>query len=254
MNAYFFTAGTLQSQLRAAPDQNANRLETWDSCASLVVYGDNPAEAQKQFEAWLHSEPADGNPIHLEIKRIVMAPLVNQLFTEHGHEPVDWPQISQIADASLTSSDLVDFEQGYWADVNQIVPADKLPADLESLRRELPEEIRSDLNWSSDKLFFFLLSVLIPPGPRAAGSHQHETINLRTGEIRHAAPEAPQKSDDEPSIFPQLMDKKAAALIHARNSVVAAWLWRKFTADKGLPADEIRIDPWCGAIPSAVET
>jgi len=46
----------------------------------------------------------------------------------------------------------------------------------------------------------------------------------------------------------QALDKEAAALIEARNSVVAAWLWRRFAADTPLAANHIRIDPWCGAL------
>lgn len=253
MNAYLFTAGITQSQVRASPGRFGRPpggLETWDSCMSLVLYGGSPDEAQNRFEKWLSSAPDEGNPVQLEIKRIITAPVVDQLFTEYGHEPIDWPQISEKADASLKAADVDDFEQGYWADVNQLVPADKLTADMESLRRELPEEIRSGLNWSSDKIFFFLVSVL---SLRVSPTHilpVGETINLRTGEIRRAdsQEEKLRKSNDEKAMFPQLVDKKAAALVQARNSVVAAWLWRKFTAEKGLPADEIRIDPWCGAI------
>jgi hypothetical protein len=48
--------------------------------------------------------------------------------------------------------------------------------------------------------------------------------------------------------FPQALDKEAAALIQARNSVVAAWLWRRYAANTRLAANAIRIDPWCGAM------
>jgi hypothetical protein len=30
--------------------------------------------------------------------------------------------------------------------------------------------------------------------------------------------------------LPEMRDKEAAALVEARNSVVAAWLWRKYAA------------------------
>jgi hypothetical protein len=49
-------------------------------------------------------------------------------------------------------------------------------------------------------------------------------------------------------IFPQALDKEAAALIRARDSAVAAWLWRRHAANTPLAANSIRIDPWCGAI------
>jgi hypothetical protein len=48
--------------------------------------------------------------------------------------------------------------------------------------------------------------------------------------------------------YPQALDKEAAALIQARNSVVAAWLWRRYAANTPLATNAIRIDPWCGAI------
>ena len=255
MNAFFFTAGITEYVMRPAYTGNfrppVDRLETVDTCASIIVYGGDRDVAQKEFEKWINSVPEQEKPVQTEIKRILAAPMVDQLFTEYGHEAIDWPQISEKADANLNAVNVDNFEQGYWADVNQIVAADKLAVDVESLRRELPEEIHSGLNWSHDKTFFFLVSVLSPPVLSKHVSQESETINLRTGEICHAEPPEKelQKSESEPSIYPQLVEKKAVALVLARNSVIAAWLWRNFTAEKELPADEIRIDPWCGAIP-----
>lgn len=254
MNAFFFTAEITQSQMRPAPGHWAGtteRLETWDSCVSQIVYHADRDAAQKEFEKWIFSGPVEETPVQIDIKQIVVAPLVDQLFTERGNESIDWPQISGLADASLETANAAELEQGYWADVNQLVPADKLPASVESLRRELPEDIRSGLNWSSDRIFFFLVSVLSPLAPQRHGARERPRIDLRTGEILRADPSDLQNSEDEHSIFPQLVEKKAAALMQARNSVVAAWLWRKFTESQGLPANEIRIDPWCGAIPAA---
>jgi hypothetical protein len=37
-------------------------------------------------------------------------------------------------------------------------------------------------------------------------------------------------------------------LIRARNSAVAAWLWRKYAANAKFARDQIRIDPWCGVM------
>ncbi|MEO5803769.1 MAG: hypothetical protein ABIR24_09570 [Verrucomicrobiota bacterium] len=256
MNAYFFTAGVTEYLMRPTVSgsfgQTIDRLETADTCAGLIVYGNNRDDAQKQFETWIASRVENEKPVQTEIKRMVVAPLVDQLFTESGHEPVDWATISEKADASLIAAEVDDFEQGYWADVNQLVRADKLSADMESLRRELPEDIRTGLNWSSDKLFYFLVSVLSPRHAQSHFSQEGGTIDLRSGEIRRAdSPEEEfDKFNKEQKMFPQLVDKKAAALVYARNSVVAAWLWRKFCATEGLPADEIRIDPWCGAIPT----
>jgi anaerobic selenocysteine-containing dehydrogenase len=58
-NAYLFTAVTTQSQVRPTMGRygQTNTIQTWDSCASLIVLGDSPDEAQTQFEAWLRRPP-----------------------------------------------------------------------------------------------------------------------------------------------------------------------------------------------------
>jgi hypothetical protein len=50
-------------------------------------------------------------------------------------------------------------------------------------------------------------------------------------------------------MLPEMRDKEAAALVEARNSVAAAWLWRKDAADIQLAPNEIQIDPCCSFIP-----
>jgi uncharacterized protein YhaN len=52
--------------------------------------------------------------------------------------------------------------------------------------------------------------------------------------------------------LPEMRDKEAAAVVQARNSVAAAWLWRKFAADTPLAQNELHITPVC--IPTAVVT
>ena len=49
--------------------------------------------------------------------------------------------------------------------------------------------------------------------------------------------------------LPEMRDKEAAALVEARNSVVAAWLWRKYAADTRLAPNEIQITPCCSFVP-----
>jgi len=39
-----------------------------------------------------------------------------------------------------------------------------------------------------------------------------------------------------------------SALIQARNSTVAAWLWRKFTAGTQFDSKSIDIEPWYGIV------
>ena len=79
---------------------------------------------------------------------------------------MDWPQISRQVNDILQATPVDDFEQGYWVDLNQALPPGKISFDIGSLKRDLPEEFRSGLNWSPDKKFFFLVSVLSPrPSP-----------------------------------------------------------------------------------------
>jgi hypothetical protein len=55
--------------------------------------------------------------------------------------------------------------------------------------------------------------------------------------------------DEAVATLPEMRDKEAAALVEARNSVVAVWLWRKFAANTRLAPNEIQIDPCCSFIP-----
>ena len=74
--------------------------------------------------------------------------------------PIDWAQISQRIEPTLQSAEGHELEQGYWADINVLVRPDKLSASVESLERELPEEIRSGLNWSTERQYYFITSVI----------------------------------------------------------------------------------------------
>jgi hypothetical protein len=116
------------------------------------------------------------------------------------------------------------------------------------LRESLPEEIRSGLNWSPDKNFLFLLSVLSPTPPRDEPKYEMEADVSNAAEWPVENPEASDgiEPGKENTNFPELADKEAA--VQARNSVVAAWLWRKSAANTRLAWNAIRIDPWCGVI------
>jgi len=181
------------------------------------------------------------------IKKIVAAQFVDQLFTEAGGQPLDWQSISQQVNDRLQATPVDDFEQGYWVDIDQIMPPGQIAPDLESLQRHVPEDIRSGLNWLPDKKFYFLVSVFSPrPVPR-----------LTDGEGESAKPLADDENPNEEkpdlerfvATLPELRDKEAAALVEARNSVVAAWLWRKYAADTRLATNEIKIDPCCSFVP-----
>ncbi|MGO9585533.1 MAG: hypothetical protein ACLP2Y_04990 [Limisphaerales bacterium] len=253
MNGYLFTAGLTQSQVRPAPGrggQRVDRIQTWDSCVSAIIYGGDPERAQKRFEAWCRLTPDGENPVEMNIKKVVAAQFVDQLLTESGGQLLDWPRVSRQVNDILQATPVDDFEQGYWVDVNQAVPPGKISFDVESLKRYLPEDIRSGLNWSPDKKFFFLLSVLSPcPWPAIpADDLESDTPDRDDADDENADDKEPDL-DGFVATLPEMRDKQAAALIEARNSVVAAWLWRKYVADTRLAPNEIQINPCCGFVP-----
>ena len=186
-----------------------------------------------------------GSPIQTQIIKIATAQFVDQLLTETASVPIDWGQVADQAQKDLQAVPGDDFEQGYWVDVNAAVVQPN--PNIEALRQDLPEEIRSSLNWAEDKQFFFILSVVSPPSPGIADEMEAD-----------APKDEPPTEDTEAGIafdpvtlqadFLELVDKEAAALIRARNSVVAAWLWRKCAASTSLAGHQIRIDPWCGVL------
>ena len=254
MNGYLFTAGLTQSQVRPTPGrggQMVDSIQIWDSCVSAILYGGDTARAQKRFEAWCRQTPEGQNPLETEIKKLVAAQFVDQLLTESGGKPLDWPQISRQVNDILQATPVDDFEQGYWVDVNQTVPPGKLSFDVGSLKRDLPEDIRSGLNWSPDKKFFFLLSVLSPRPSLAIYPDELDTDapNREDADDENEVEGNEADLDANIATLPEMRDKVAAALVEARNSVVAAWLWRKYAADTPLAANEIQIDPCCSFIP-----
>src|ERR1039458_7681754 len=72
MNAYLFTAGLTQAQVRPTPGrggQMVDSLRVWDSCMSAIIYGGDPEQAQKRFEAWCRRTPEGENPSRRKSKR-----------------------------------------------------------------------------------------------------------------------------------------------------------------------------------------
>jgi hypothetical protein len=252
MNAYLFTGVNTRSQVRPTPGRSgaAGTIQTWDACATQIVFGDSPDEAQRQFETWLRATPEGENPAEVTIRKIAAAQFVDQLFTESGGVPLNWPEILKQVESQLQSTPVDDFEQGYWVDVDQVVRPEKLSFSAGTLPSDVPEEIRSGLNWSSDKKFLFVLSVLSPLAPPAEPVDEPETEAPDSGKSPNEGAEEsePISVGELYGTFPQALDKEAAALIQARNAVVAAWLWRRYAANTRLAANQIRIDPWCGAI------
>jgi hypothetical protein len=254
MNGYLFTAGLTQSQVRSVSSgrlgQMVDSIQIWDSCASAIIYGGDAVQAQKRFEAWCRQTPEGQNPLETEIKKVVAAQFVDQLLTESGGNSFDWPRISQQVNDILQATSVDDFEQGYWVDVNQVVPPGKISFDIGSLKRDLPEDIRSGLNWSPDKKFYFLVSVLSPcPLPAIPDDDLESDAPNRGDADNENENEEKPDLDGFVAALPEMRDKEAAALVEARNSVVAAWLWRKFAVGTRLAPNEIQIDPCCSFIP-----
>lgn len=226
-------------------------LRIWDSCMSAIIYGGDPEQAQRRFEAWCRQTPEGENPVETEIKKVVAAQFVDQLLTETGGNPLDWPRISRQVNDTLQTTPVNDFEQGYWVDINQAVPPGKTSFDVESLKQGLPEDIRSGLNWSPDKKFFFLVSVLSPRPSPAIPADESESDAPDRDDADDENEDNDEKTDLDEAIaaLPEMRDKDAAALVEARNSVVAVWLWRKFAANTRLAPNEIQITPCCSFVP-----
>jgi hypothetical protein len=139
-----------------------------------------------------------------------------------------------------------DSDQGFWVDVNEFIHPGHAVASVEALQRELPEDVRSGLNWSPEKKFLFVVSILSPSSARKGESEipgMYEDI-----ENRNTDTSGETTSDDSVMSLPELTDKAAVILVEARNSVVARWLWQKFAAATPLAANRIQIGPLCQAI------
>ena len=237
MNGYFIAASITRSQTLGPVSS---------TCLNSIVCAASVEDARKRFEEAVCAQPEGESAIQTQVDALMATPFVDQLLTETQSIPIDWPQIAKQAQADLESIPADDFDQGYWVDVNALCQPS---ASLEALRQELPEDIRSGLNWAEDKQFFFLLSVLTPPPPPpefaeepdtgAPDAAQSEEENARTGRFG---------PDGLQTLYPVLADKEAAVLIRARNAAVAAWLWRNYAANTKLAANPIRIDPWCGGV------
>ncbi len=235
---YLFTAGVTQSQMRPSPGLRGGKsLQSWDTCMSAIVYGGDAARAQTTFENWCQG-PREGAGIQTEIKKIVGAELIEQLLTESGSQPLDWPGISQTFMESMSPIETEAEEE----------TTTTAGLDMESLKRELPEDTCSALNWSPDKKFLFLVSSLSAPSIVTELNEEIEEPDLDQVEEQDRAESRP-VLDEAVDHLPEMREKEAAALVEARNSVVAAWLWRKFAANTRLAANEILLNPCCAMMP-----
>jgi hypothetical protein len=252
MNAYLFSAGCTTMAVGPAPGrggQTVNTPQIWDGCSSGIVCGGDAEQARKRFEAWVCQPPSAEKPNETTIKKIVAAQLIADLLTESGPQPPDLPELGR----QMTDPDKCvpadDFEQGYWVDINQALPPGKISFDVDSLKRDLAEDIRSGLNWSPDKQFLFLVTVLSPLAPPPVPADEPETA-VEAGSLEdEAGPDPDADLDVYVTSLPEMRDKETAALVKARNSVVAAWLCRKYAANTRVAANELYISPCCTLIP-----
>ncbi len=245
MSTYLFTGSIIQLRIGSSCAPSGCGSQVSNTCMSLIVYGGDLEAAQRRFEAWV-AQFGEANQMTTSINKVVAAPLMEQLFTETGCVPIDWSKITELMQSSLETAAGDDFEQGYWADVNQIVSPKNLSPDMASLQASLDEEIRSGLNWAVEKQFLFLISALSPPPPPPEFSDEEEVDPVNNSETNEDAYEADMENAEQlDASFPELVDKEVAVLIQARNSVVAAWLWRRYAASTRLAGNQIRVDPLC---------
>jgi hypothetical protein len=258
MSAFFFAAGLTRAQVRPSRNQyeTAETYQTWDACESGIIYGGELGDAQKQFEATCLLSPEGQKPVETVIKRLVGAQIIEQLLTESGTRPLDWPDIAREVGEEVSATPPDDFEQGYWVDVNQALPPGRTTRDSESLQRDLPEDIRSGLNWSAEKQFLFLVTVLSPPPAPVyvdeVTIQEEAEMGAQNDEDDEEEPARPPLEENIAALA-EMRDKEAAAIVLARNSVVAAWLWRKFAADTPLAQNELQVLPVCVPAPIAMK-
>ncbi|PWU18058.1 MAG: hypothetical protein C5B50_10015 [Verrucomicrobia bacterium] len=240
MNAYLFTG--LRSQLWQG--------QTSEACVSLIIYGGEEEASRKAFENWVLSPNYEENPVPTEVIKIIGAPILEQLLTETESTLINWNEICQEVRENLEET-ADDTGQGYWVDCDCYVKTGILSPNIESLRRDLPEEVTSDLNWSFDKTYYFLISVLTPPAPPTA--YLEEPLGEQTSsneDMKEQDAENPVGSEIAAyeQAFPELAGRELAVLVRARNAVVAAWLWRRHALTLPAGGHPIRVDAWCGAM------
>jgi hypothetical protein len=239
-NAYYLTAIYTCAQVRETRYGSGDTIQVWDASSDAIVFSASPDEAQRLFESELSKRPEGGHPTEVTVKKNFVAPIVGQLFTESGNLPLNWATVLEQADSVLESTPVDDFEQGYWVDVDQVVRPDKLSFSVGTLESDVPEDVRSGLNWSNDKQFFFFLKVLPLSAPPPIPAYERVVEDV----VAERSEEPSQTEIDEMNvILPETV-----AVIQARNSVAAAWLWRKYAANTQWNTNAIRITPLCGTI------
>jgi hypothetical protein len=247
---FLFTAGVTSSQMRLSGERGGKTLQTWDTCVTAVICGEDPVQAQRTFEDWCQG-PRDGDdPVQTDIRKIVAAELIDHVLTESGNRELSRRWMEPAANIETEAEPPAvpeDLGEGYWVDVNQMVPPESARLDLESVKRGLPEDIQAELNWSPEKTFLFLASSLSTP-PALTEPHQFEEdfLESATQDENESGPVL----DEWVTQLPEMREKEAVGLVEARNSVVAGWLWRKFAATAHLVSNEILVNPCCTIMPA----
>jgi hypothetical protein len=249
LSAYYLTAAATYSQLRPAQGRYGitESFERWDNCTPQIVFGRSLDDAQKQFETWLQAQPEGEKPREVIIRKITTTPIVDKLLAESGNSALDWSKIPNEVASAMESVPVDDSEQGYWVDVDEVVRPDKLSFSIGTLESDVPEDVRSGLNWSGEKQFFFFFSILLLPPPPPAPFVEPEIDNPDLVEPIAGEPNV-MSPEEICAAFPDAFNKESVAVVQARNSVVAAWLWRRYAASTRLAANQIRIDPWPGVL------
>lgn len=257
MNAYHFSAWVLVTTSVTEIELGSGRrgrteFGSMDRFASLIVCGDSLEAAQHRFGKWLVPPSEPDKSVTITIRKLFAASVMDCLFTESGTQPLDWKKTVDQMTTELESTAVDDFEQGYWLDVNEAVRAGLKISSVDELRESLDENARSGLNWSTEKQFFFLLTVFSPPAPPAEPVYDEADAETKSSEneIDESSSSEPSQSEllEQQAAYPQLAEKEVAAIIRARNSAVAAWLWRNYAATTPLNANAIRIDPLCSVL------
>ncbi len=250
MSAYHFSSLTAVS----AWGENRSRVgplegwQTWLNLSNQIIQGGTPDEAESRVRAGLLPPAEQKDKMDVRILKISGAEFVGHLLTETGNDPIDWPEVSRQAQLQLEAGAADSFERGHWVDQDSVVRPAGSSESIDELRAALPEEIRLGLNWAPEKQFYFVLTVF----------STKENSSLETPDPDEIPQEVPQEETDEDSgpgpdgqtleelcqSYPQIRDKEAAAVILARNLVVAAWLWRRYAKGTRAADNEIRIDEW----------
>lgn len=250
MSAYYFTTAVTCFEMRPDHFSSGKSPHTWDACLSKIVFANFPDEARKQYENDLRAQSEGEEPREIVIRKITPTPIVDKLLTETGTAPLDWPRILKQMETSMESTPADDFEQGYWVDVDQAVRPEKMSFSIGTLQSDVPEEIRSGLNWSGEKQFLFFFIVLAPPPPPPEPEYEEEPPKMMepAGEDAGEPEPTPLTEQELYETFPDACNKAAVVLVQARNSVAAAWLWRRYAANLPVAANAIRVEPWPGTL------